>query len=78
MYELVKNSKALNNEISFVRKKIVEIKSEMNQLENNLQFFSKVEDDNPMILDVKSKIENHKNELKEWNQKLSTIKKIIH
>jgi hypothetical protein len=50
----------------------------MNQLENNLQFFSKVEDDNPMILDVKSKIENHKNELKEWNQKLSTIKKIIH
>ena len=78
LYELVKNSKALNNEISFVRKKIVEIKSEMNQLENNLQFFSKVEDDNPMILDVKSKIENHKNELKEWNQKLSTIKKIIH
>ncbi len=78
LYELVKNSKALNNEISFVRKKIVEIKSEINQLENNLQFFSKVKDDNPMILDVKSKIENHKNELKEWNQKLSTINKIIH
>ena len=78
LYELVKNSKALNNEISFVRKKIDEIKSEMNQLENNLQFFSKVEEDNPMVLDVKSKIENHKNELKEWNQKLSTIKKIIH
>ena len=77
LQELTKNSKAINNEINFVRKKIEDIKSEMNQLENNLQFFSNVADDNPMVIDVKNKIENYKSNLKEWIQKLSIIKKII-
>jgi hypothetical protein len=49
----------------------------MNQLENNLQFFSNVKDDNPMVADVKNKIKNYKSNLKEWTQKLSTIKKVI-
>ena len=77
LQELSKNSKAINNEINFVRKKIEDIKSEMNQLENNLQIFSNVADDNPMVIDVKNKIENHKSNLKEWTQKLSIIKKVI-
>jgi hypothetical protein len=77
LQELTKNSKAINNEINFVRKKIEDIKSEMNQLENNLQFFSNVADDNPMVIDVKNKIENYKSNLKEWIQKLSIIKKVI-
>ena len=77
LQELIKNSKAINNEINFVRKKIEDIKSEMNQLENNLQFFSNVTDDNPMVIDVKNKIENYKSNLKEWIQKLSIIKKVI-
>ena len=77
LQELTKNSKAINNEIHFVRKKIDDIKSEMNQLENNLQFFSNVADDNPMVIDVKNKIENYKSNLKEWKQKLSIINKVI-
>ena len=36
LQEISKNSRALNNEIGFVKKKIEEIKSDMNQLENNL------------------------------------------
>ena len=75
--ELSKDPRALNNEISFVRKKINEIKSEMNQLENNLQFFSNVADDNPMVIDVHKKIEKHKNQLQQWTKKLSNIKKVI-
>jgi len=75
--ELSKDPKALNNEISFVRKKIDEIKSEMNQLENNLQFFSNVADDNPMVIDVQKKIEKHKDQLQQWTKKLSNIKKVI-
>jgi hypothetical protein len=75
--ELSKDPKALNNEISYVRKKIDEIKSEMNQLENNLQFFSNVEDDNPMVVDVHKKIEKHKNQLEQWTRKLSNIKKTL-
>lgn len=75
--ELSKDPKALNNEISFVRKKIDEIKAEMNQLENNLQFFSNVADDNPMVLDVQKKIERHKTQLEQWTKKLSNIKRTI-
>ena len=75
--ELSKDPKALKNEISFVRKKIEDISSEINQLENNLQFFSNVEDDNPMVMEVKNKIEKQKNKLDEWNKKLSNIKKVL-
>ncbi len=75
--ELSKNPRALNNEISFVRKKIDEIKSEMNQLENNLQFFSNVAEDNPMVVDVHKKIKKHKEQLQQWTNKLSNIKKVI-
>ena len=32
------DKKDLDNELNFIRKKIDEIKSEINQLENNLQF----------------------------------------
>lgn len=75
--DLSKDPRALNNEISFVRKKIDEIKSEMNQLENNLQFFSNVADDNPMVVDVHKKIEKYKGQLQQWTKKLSNIKKVI-
>lgn len=75
--ELSKDPRALNNEISFVRKKIDEIKSDMNQLENNLQFFSNVADDNPVVIDVQKKIEKHKDQLQQWTKKLSNIKKVI-
>ena len=60
-----------------MRKKIDEIKAEMNQLENNLQFFSNVADDNPMVLDVQKKIERHKTQLEQWTKKLSNIKRTI-
>ena len=51
-----KDPSLFNNEVIFIRKKIDEIKSEINQLENNLQFFSNVDDDNPLVKEVHKKI----------------------
>jgi len=75
--ELMKNPKSLNNEISFVKNKIEHTKSEINQFENNLQFFSNTNEDNPMIIDVKNKIYKQKTELENWTKKLSNINKMI-
>ena len=61
----------------FIRKKIDEIKSEINQLENNLQFFSNVDDDNPLVKEVHKNISKHKEALKVWELKYSKIKKLI-
>ena len=61
----------------FVKNKVGEIKSQINQLENNLQFFSNVDMSNPMIIDVNKKIENYKYELKKWTDKITKINKII-
>jgi len=66
--------RSLDNEHNFVRKKIGEIKGEINQLENNLQFFSNVAADNPLVKDVHKNIENHKNTLITWQEKLKKVK----
>ena len=41
----------------------------MRQLENNLEFFSNASEDSPIVKDVISKIEKHKNELDTWKRK---------
>lgn len=65
----------LDNEHNFIRKKIDEVKGEINQLENNLQFFSNAADDNPLVKDVHKNIEKHKTDLITWETKLRKIKK---
>ena len=68
------NYRSLDNERTFIRKKIDEIKGQINQLENNLQFFTNVKDDNPLVKEVKSNIAKHKEDLKLWTSKLHKIK----
>ncbi|WP_115462481.1 DUF349 domain-containing protein [Winogradskyella aurantiaca] len=70
------NTRALDNEQNFIRKKIEDVKSEINQLENNLQFFSNVKDDNPLVKDVHSKIDAHKQELDTWKSKLKKVRSL--
>ena len=65
----------LDNEHNFIRKKIDDVKAEINQLENNLQFFSNATDDNPLVKDVYKNIEKHKTDLTTWQAKLRKIKK---
>ena len=70
------DNKDLDNERNFIRKKIDEVKSQINQLENNLQFFTNVEDDNPLVKEVHNNIKTHKESLKLWKEKLSKIKEL--
>lgn len=64
----------LDNELSFVRKKIDEVKGQINQLENNLQFFTNVKDDNPLVKDVHNNIKKQKESLDFLKAKLRKIK----
>jgi len=66
----------LDAEHIFVRKKIDEVVKEIQQLENNLGFFSNAKPDNPLVLNVISKVEAFKKELALWKEKLNYIKKI--
>jgi hypothetical protein len=71
---LSNDQQSLDNEHNFIRKKIDEVKGEINQLENNLQFFSNVEDDNPLVKEVHQNIKRHKDELSLWEDKLKKVK----
>ena len=70
----VDDTRALENEEFFIRKKIDETKAEVNQLENNLGFFQHVADDNPMVIEVHKNIAKHKDEAALWQNKLNKIK----
>jgi hypothetical protein len=71
-----KDFKKLDGEQLFVRKKIDEIVREIQQLENNLSFFSISNKSNPLVLNVKNQVNDFKEELAVWKEKLSYIKKL--
>lgn len=68
------DTRLLDNEHNFIRKKIDELRAEINQLENNLLFFSNVDEDNPLVKDVLNNIEKHKENLSIWEEKFKKIK----
>ena len=70
------NAHKLNSEQLFVRKKIDEINKEIQQLENNLSFFSNAKDDNPLVVNVRTNINSYKDEISIWKQKLDFIKRL--
>ncbi|MGB5376569.1 DUF349 domain-containing protein, partial [Muriicola sp.] len=69
---------ALQKERSFIKRKIDEGKSEINQLENNLLFFSNASDDNPLVKEVIQKLNKQKEALKTWKAKLKKINILQH
>lgn len=71
-----KDSRVLDNERSFIRKKVDEIKAEINQLENNLQFFKHADESNPLVKSVHTNIKKHKDDLTLWQSKLKKIKQL--
>lgn len=70
------DERKLRNEHFFISKKIQETQDEIRQLENNLGFFRHVDDDNPLLKEVKNNISRHKEQLEVWKAKLSKIKEI--
>lgn len=75
--KITKNPTKLKKEASVVKKMIDKTKSEIIQLENNLQFFSNVQDDNPLVVEVREKINKQKVELNIWLEKFQKINKMI-
>ena len=67
-------SRKLESEEIFIRKKIDEIKREIQQLENNLGFFQNADEKNPLVVNVKNQVKDFKENLDVWKQKLSYIK----
>ncbi|MDO1514198.1 DUF349 domain-containing protein [Maribacter confluentis] len=64
---------AIQNERAFIRKKIDESKSEIRQLENNLEFFSNASESNPLVQDVIKRVNQHKESLAAWKAKLKKL-----
>lgn len=71
------DTRNLDNERIFIRKKIDEVKSQINQLENNLQFFSNVDDKNPLVKEVHHNIEAHKKDLEAGKLNLVRLRQCI-
>jgi len=67
------NDTAIRKERSFIQRKIKESKTELRQLENNMQFFSNASEDSPLVKDVLKNIETHKDALDTWNAKLKKL-----
>ena len=70
------DARKLDSETIFVRKKIDEIVKEIQQLENNLGFFSNADDNNPLVLNVKKRVNEFKEDLDLWKEKLRYLNKI--
>ncbi|TRZ43615.1 DUF349 domain-containing protein [Robertkochia solimangrovi] len=69
------NDHALRNEKIFIRRKIDEVKAEIRQLENNLQFIN-ADANNPIVKDVIKNIDGYKNDLSIWKAKLKKLKNL--
>ncbi|WP_422860431.1 DUF349 domain-containing protein [Flagellimonas sp. S174] len=67
------DDRAIQNERTFIRRKISESNAEIRQLENNLQFFSSASENNPLVMDVVKNIEQHKKALDTWKAKLKKL-----
>lgn len=68
------DQRAIENEYTFIRQKIDEIKGEINQLENNLLFFKHADEKNPLVKSVHDNIKKHTEGLTIWKAKLKKIK----
>ena len=69
---------AIGNERVFVKRKIDEVKSEIRQLENNLQFFSGNSEDNPLVKEVINNLNKQKEALQTWKEKMKKLNILEH
>ncbi|MEE9349543.1 MAG: DUF349 domain-containing protein [Flavobacteriaceae bacterium] len=71
------DTRKVENEAYFIRKKIDETTKEVKLLENNLGFFANASPDNPMVKNVYKNIEKLNEELSLWKQKMKHLSNII-
>jgi len=71
------NTRKIENEAFFIRKKIDETTKEIKLLENNLGFFSNASPDNPLVKNVYKNIENLQENLDVWKSKLTYLASVL-
>jgi len=67
------NSSMLDDEIRKTRKNIEELEKDINQLDNNVNFFSNANKDSPLLRDVFKQIDEKRKKLTEEEIKLKTL-----
>ena len=68
------DTRKIDSEQLFIRRKIDEITKEIKQLENNISFISNASEDNPLIKNVYKNIEKYHKDVEIWKKKLDYIK----
>jgi|688.fasta_scaffold02567_20 hypothetical protein len=63
----------MKNEKTFLTRKIEEVKQEISQLENNMMFFSKSNQESPLVKEVHKNLEKKKSEILEFEDKLKQL-----
>ena len=71
------DQKQTNNEHNLLKKKIEDISSELNQLENNLDFFSESSTSNPLLIEVNNKINELSTKKMIVETKIKQLKSIL-
>ena len=77
LYFIKNDKKLINEENNQLRKKIEDISGELNQLENNLEFFSESSNNNPLLVEVNNKIKTLNIKKTIVESKLKQLKSIL-
>lgn len=76
-FSIIKDDEnGLSREIQNIKRIIEELNSEARQLENNLEYFSNSSADNPLLMDVTSKLDRLKSEIEKYEEQLIGIRKL--
>jgi len=70
------DEKELSKEIKNIKKKMDEIKSEVLQLENNMDYFSSSSNENPLLIEVSSKLKELKSAEQHLKEELVPLRKM--
>ena len=70
------NKQKFYAEMDFIRRKIDEITREVQQLKNNIEFFSSDSSDNPLVREVNRSIERKSETLEQWKEKLAYMRQL--
>ena len=73
------DTRKLDNEKIFLMRKIEDVKNEIFQLENNIQFFTNTRNakkENSIVLEVRKNIAIHKESLEVWKEKLKQLRNL--
>lgn len=70
------NDRQLDREEDLIRRKLDEAKKELVQLENNIQFFAHVDENNPIVKEANRNIDRQKEQIELLKNKLKMLRKI--